>query len=97
MNKAAHLHSSQVTCVKFVPNGFNIVTASRTNGVLVIEEKTMQTIHYLDHSELSIPQGNCKFAVSPDGKFVAIGGTNGVLFVFNIQTGDFVDAFGEKH
>ena len=41
VNKAAHLHSSQVTCLKFVPNGFNIVTASRTNGVLVIEEKSM--------------------------------------------------------
>lgn len=51
----------------------------------------------MEHSQLSIPLGNCKFAVSPDGKFVAVGSTNGLLFVFNLKSGEFVEAYDEQH
>ena len=33
--------------------------------------------------------------MSPDGKFVAVGSTNGLLFLFNVESGDFVEAFQE--
>ena len=44
---------------------------------------------------MSIPHGNCKFTISPDGKYIAAGSTNGMLFLFNLTTGDFVEAYGE--
>ena len=51
----------------------------------------------MEHSSLSLPLGNCKFGVSPDGKYVAIGSTSGLLFVFNLNSGDFVEAYDEQH
>jgi WD40 repeat protein len=53
----------------------------------------MQVTFTLEHPELSIPAGNSKFSISPDGKYVAIGSTNGSLFLFDIKIGDFVEAY----
>ena len=51
----------------------------------------------LEHPDLSIPSGCCKFGISPDGKYVAIGSTNGMLFVFDIRLGEFVEGYSEQH
>ena len=55
----------------------------------------METLYTLDHAEMSVPHGNCKFAISPDGKYVASGCTNGMLFLFDLTTGEFVEAYGD--
>ena len=57
----------------------------------------MEMIHQLDHAEMSVPHGNCKFAISPDGKYVASGSTNGMLFLFDLTMGEFVEAYGDQH
>jgi len=74
------------------------VSASRTNGIVIVEQRDLETPKYiLDHPDLSIPTGSCKFAISPDGKYVAIGSTNCMLFLFDIRLGEFVEAYSEQH
>ena len=97
INKASHLHSSQITCLKYTPDSTKIVTASRSDGIIVMSEREFEVLHRLEHAELSIPSGNCKFTISHDGKYVAIGSTSGILFIFNLALGDFVEAYDEKH
>ncbi len=69
------------------------MTASRSSGIIVLNERSMQVVFALEHPELSIPAGNCKFTISPDGKYVAIGSSNGSLFLFDIKIGEFIEAY----
>jgi len=73
------------------------VTASRTNDIIVVKERTLEIVHNLEHPDLSIVAGCSKFAVSPDGKYLAIGSTTGALFVFNLFTGEFIKAYADQH
>ena len=45
VKKASHLHASPITSLKFVPNGTQIASSSRSNGVLIIDASSMDTIH----------------------------------------------------
>ena len=64
----------------------------------MVEQREFETPKYtLDHPDLSIPTGSCKFAISPDGKYVAIGSSNSMLFIFDIRLGEFVEAHSEQH
>ena len=97
VKRATDLHAGQISCIRFVPNGTTIVSASRTNGIVVIEQRNLSVTYTLEHPDMSIPMGCCKFAISPDGKYVAIGSINGVLFIFDIKLGEFVEAYNEQH
>ena len=55
IKKASHLHSSQVTCLKYTPDSTKIVSASRSDGIIVISGRDFSVLHSLHHAELSIP------------------------------------------
>ena len=60
----------------------------------MVSSNNFEVLHTLEHTDLTLPSGLCKFAVSPDGRFVAIGSSyQSLLFIFNVEEGKFVDAF----
>ena len=73
------------------------MTASTDNKLKVIDLKTNSVLHELESPDLIINAAICKFAISPNGKYVVIGGHSGTIFIFNLLTGEFEEAFDEEH
>ena len=44
-----------------------------------------------------IPGGHTSFGQSPDGKYIAVGGADGSVFVFSVEDGQFVDQLTDGH
>ena len=38
-----------------------------------------------------------KFSISPNGKYCVVGGHQGMIFIFNMETGQVEEAFDEEH
>ena len=87
----------QVTSVKFTPDSTKLVAAGVGNKLKVIELRTGNILHDLEHSDLIINASPNKFAVSPNGRYCVVGGHSGTIFVFNLDTGDLEEAFDEEH
>ena len=86
-----------MVCIKFTPDGTKIVTASSDNTLKVIDMRSSNTLHSLEHSDLIVPTAISKFAISPDGQFVVVGGHQGMIFIFNLITGRLEEAYDEEH
>ena len=59
--------------------------------------RTMKTVCSLSHNDLVIPNSSCKFALSSTEKYLAIGGQNNSLFIFDLEKGDFYDELADEH
>ena len=86
-----------MTCVKFTPDGTKIVTASADNTLKVIDMRSSNILHTLEHNDLIVPTAISKFSISPNGKFVVMGGHQGMIFIFNLVTGELEEAYDEEH
>ena len=53
----------------------------------------MQTVVTLEHQDLNIPATSGKFALAASGKYLGIGGTNGSLFLFDLEKKEFEEEF----
>ena len=86
-----------MTCLRFTPDAQKIVTASADNTLRVVELRTNKVLHEIEFNDLIIPSAISKFTISPNGKYLVIGGHSGTLFVFNMETGDIEEAYDEEH
>ena len=57
----------------------------------------MQTVVTLEHQDLNIPATSGKFALAASGKYLGIGGTNGSLFLFDLEKKEFEEEFAGSH
>ena len=90
-------HRQPITCLKYSLDGTKIVTASCDNTLKILDVRTMNVVQTLSDPDLIISQAISKFSISPNGKFVVIGGHSGTLFIFNVETGELEEAFDEEH
>ena len=86
-----------LTCIKYTNDCTKIVTASTDNTLKVIDVRTMNVVTTISEPDLLVSAAISKFSVSPNSKFVVIGGHSGTLFIFNIETGELEEAFDEEH
>ena len=65
-----------------------MVTAATDNTLKVVDvRKNTQTLCTLEDGDLIIAAAISKFTISPNGKFCIIGGHQGMIFIFNLETG----------
>ena len=85
-----HGHDSGVTCVKWVPTRDSIVVSSSQNGyVNVWDARNGSCLHsYARHTKDVI-----SLSISPNGIYVASGGTDKTIDVTNVITGEVVVTF----
>ena len=91
------VHTDQITSLKFSRDGSEIITSSKDHEIKITEIRTMQTVATLEHQDLNIPATAGKFALAASGKYLAIGGTNGSLFVFDLEKREFEEEFSGNH
>ena len=91
------IHRMQITCVKFTPDGTKLVSAACDNHIKVIDVKTGNILQDIEHGDLLISPSISKFALSPDGKFIVIGGHSGSIFIFNLENGELEELYDDEH
>ena len=57
----------------------------------------MKTLTTLTSSDLIIPSNCSKFALAPSEKYLAIGGQNNSLFIFNLEKGQLYEELQDEH
>ena len=57
----------------------------------------MQTLSTLSSPDLVIPSNSCKFAISPSEKYLAIGGQNNSLFIFDLDKSQLYEELQDEH
>ena len=91
------IHSDKIISVQFVRLSNSILTASADSEIKVTDVRKGEVIRNISSPDLTIPGSHTSFAQSPDGKYLAIGGTDGSLFIFNIESGSLVDQLADGH
>ena len=96
-HKLAHtiskVHDESINCVKFMPDGNSIICSSKDSTIKITDLRKSAVLATLEHQDLVIKGSNTQFAVSPMGRYLAIGGSRGQLFVFNLETNKCVDVY----
>ena len=57
----------------------------------------MKPLNTLSSDDLIIPNSSCKFALSATEKYLAIGGQNNSLFIFDLEKGELYDELADHH
>lgn len=68
------VHTDKIECCKFSRNGKQIISVGRDHLIKVTDFNTYKEIATIEHPELMIPQTDCEFGISTNGKYMAIGG-----------------------
>ena len=87
------VHSDQITSIKFTRDGSELITSSKDHEIKITQLRDLKTVVTLEHPDLTIPASAGKFALSSSGKYLGIGGTNGSLFIFDLEKKEFEEAF----
>ena len=91
------VHTDKIECCKFSRNGKEIISVGRDHLIKITDFQTKKEIATIEHPDLLIPSASCEFGVSTNGKFLAIGGQNGNIFVFNLQTHNLEEIYADEH
>jgi WD40 repeat protein/transcriptional regulator with XRE-family HTH domain len=91
-------HKDKVRSVVFHPNSNILISASQDNHICVWEIHN-QSVRLLRSFELSENDGNIlrTLTISPDGKTLASGSDDGVVRLWNLETGAFTRSFEQRH
>ena len=82
-----NLHEGQITAVQFNPaNPNQVLTNSRDNKLKISDMRMNETVAVLSHGSYKTAFNWSGASFSPDGRFVAAGGSTGELFVWNVDT-----------
>ena len=74
MNTIEKVHQEKVECCFFSKDEKKIYSVARDHLIKVTDLQTLKQVAVLEHSDLIIPSGGCKFGLSNNGKFLAVGG-----------------------
>ncbi|KAL1920946.1 uncharacterized protein VTP21DRAFT_11581 [Calcarisporiella thermophila] len=77
---------SPIDCIRFA--GEHIVSKSTNNRMEMWDPETFQ--HIRSFKVKNSIDNVCRFDISLDGKFLAVGGSNGNAYIYNLRTGKVV-------
>lgn len=97
MHTIEKVHQEKVECCVFSRDEKKIYSVSRDHTIKVTDMQTLKQITAMEHQDLIIPSGGCKFGLSANGKFLAVGGQNGQVFVFNLETHKIEEIYAGEH
>lgn len=94
------LHEGGVTSVQWKPESdHQILTCGRDSTLKIIDGRTKSVVKTFQNSALRILSNNARCSYSPDreGKYVACGGDNGDVFVFDVASTDLKKRLSSAH
>ena len=94
------LHEGGVTSVQWKPgSSHQVLTCGRDSTLKIIDVRTQLVVKTFQNSALRILSNNARCSFSPDaaGKYVACGGDNGDVFVFDAATTDLKKKLSSAH
>ena len=97
MHVIQSVHSEKIECVRFLEHSTQIASLSRDHSIKITDLKTQKLLATLNHNDLFLPNASCEFAISPNGMFLAVGGQNGSMFIFNLKTYKLEEIFSDEH
>ena len=80
------VHSEKVAWLELINNGNKIVTLGSDHLIKVTDLRTLKVISTIEHKDLLIHRDFCRFSISPNERFILIGGQNGQIFIFNLKS-----------
>lgn len=81
-----HDQGLHVTTVCYTPDGSRLVTNSKDNTLKLIDVRMYGELCTMKSEQYRNPISNNKAAVSPNGKYVAAGGHNGCVVIWDLTT-----------
>lgn len=86
MHTIENVHANKVVCCKFSRNGKQIISIGRDHLIKITDFSTYKEIATIENADLMIPQTDCTFGLSANGKYLAVGSQNGSIFIFDMNT-----------
>jgi len=96
------IHDGIVSSLTYMPNdGNQIVTSGRDHTVRIVDIRMMKVLHAYESEHYYSSSDNTQVAVSPAGRFVALGSRNGKLIIYDMEkdggTGAVDKVFEKQH
>ncbi|RNF25857.1 Protein tipD [Trypanosoma conorhini] len=87
-----HAHQKGVTCVRLDPSGERCVSLGRDGAVCVRDVREMShELLRVEDEGLRCSTNLARLAVSPDGRFCALGNLHGAVLFISLDTGQLLD------
>ena len=80
------VHDDKIECVKYMERSNQVATVGRDHLIKITCLRMQKTIATLEHGDFILSQAVSKFDLSPSENYLAVGGHDGKLFVFNLKT-----------
>lgn len=91
------VHDRPVTSLIVSPDGTRMVTNSLDNSLCLINLKKFQAEGALTHPDYHCQQSYAKICFSFDGKYVLAGGSNGIVYIWNMDTLELEETYEGGH
>jgi WD40 repeat protein len=91
--KEAHL--DKVESVKISPSGKEIISLGQDNTIKISDFYSQKTIAEIEHHELFLPSAACHFSISSNGKYLAVGSSNGSVLLFDMKARQVEEIYQE--
>jgi len=90
------VHENHVSSVSYLPDGSRMVSMSRDNTLRLIDARMYGEICTMRSSDFAYSSSNNKCSVSPNGKYVAAGGQNGKVVIWDLSTSEVATVLKDK-
>lgn len=97
MTTIDNVHHDKVVCCKFSRNGKQIISMGRDHLIKITDFSTYKEVATIENPDLMIPQTDCSFGLSSNGKYMAVGAQDGSVFVFDMVTYQLEEIFSGEH
>lgn len=91
------LHSRAIVSAVHLPETEELITVSLDHSIKSIDLATLSVTQTLRHDKLRIPSEGGTPSVSSDGKYLAVGSSNGAVFVWNRAWNSELETILEGH
>jgi len=86
MHCLERVHQDKIESCKLTPNGRSIVSIGRDCLIKITDFYSYKTLATIEHPYLVVPSAGCTLDISSNGKYVAVGSSNGSILIFNLTT-----------
>lgn len=88
IHSCTQLHGGQITGVAISSDGRKVISNSRDKTMKLLDLRNYKVIHTFQHPNFSTNNNYTRCCFSPDGKYVVSGGSEGAIYIWNVETAD---------